>query len=62
MTFEIIDKESGNSVAAFDSQDEATEYLASTVKDDPAEADVLVLMGFDEAGQAVKTWAAKELF
>jgi hypothetical protein len=50
MTFSIFD--SGNLVASFDDQQVAIDALAQLVHDDPETADEVVLIAFDENGEA----------
>lgn len=61
MTYEIIDRESGNSVASFDSEDEARQHLVRMVAENPTEREALTLVAFDAQGRAVRSLPAHDL-
>ena len=61
VSFEIIDADTGNTVASFAEAEAAEACVRSLVDDDVREADELVLVAFDKAGNAVGTEMAGQL-
>ena len=51
-TFAILDLESGNAVAFYDRREEAEDALRLTIQTHPAEAEHLMLVGYDKDGRA----------
>jgi len=61
VSFEIIDADTGNTVASFEGAHEAEMAVRELLDQDKAEADVLVIVAFDKAGIAVGSEPATRL-
>jgi hypothetical protein len=61
MTFEVLDTDSGDVLAAYDSFDEARRELMSFVEDHPQRGDEIALVAIDESGHAVEIVDADQL-
>lgn len=59
-SFKIVDDDTGNSVASFDSFEETETALARMLEQHPDQADALVAVAMDEHGIPIGSWTASE--
>lgn len=61
VSFELIDADTGNTIASFERPDEAEVAMRQILDRDVKQAEELVLVAFDKVGNAVGTEPATQL-
>lgn len=61
MTYEIIDTDSGDTLACFESESATQDALSEMIGALPEAKDSVAVVVFDEEGHAVKSWLPSEL-
>ena len=61
VSFEIIDADTGNTVASFDHADAAEACVRDLIDEDVSQGNELAIVAFDKAGHAIGTEMAGQL-